>query len=726
MASFKFKVDSALLRELGERLVGKPHIALAELVKNSFDADATDVVIRLGNDAIEVEDNGHGMTTEEFDGFWMRIGSTHKNREGTSRKFHRPLTGSKGVGRLAGQFLAKKMAIYTTSDRSPERVLIGAVDWAHAVEHDDLTEAKVGYLTKVRNQLYVGNSKHGTRIVLQGLNQDWPPKAISDLAREIWWMTPPFRTNRSLVTDQQRTFNVDFESEDKASQRAFTQLMRGIFDLWYAKLVGRLVKVHPSGQGDIELSVEWKDGDSRLVQYQIDDCKLHEVEFEIRVYHLQRRQALGISVQDAREYLNEHGNVHIYDAGFHLPYYGPKVDWLRIEFDHAHRLSASKLLPKELQFTRGLNYLPTQSRLLGVVNVNTGAEQRAILAEGKDPSTERLAIQISRDRLVENTPFQKLFHVVRWSLDYYAMEEAKREFRAKEAQKDTAPAREKFLRVEEVLDEFEDRIEASAYKQLRENVEQAVVAAEDESRKLERHAGLLGALASAGISALAFQHEHQKQLRILEHIQRELNDLGRRKPEIASELTTIAGKLENWLSQTKATFALFQSLSSRENRETRARLKARETIREVCRQMSPLLRGTELDYSKVEEDLRLPRGTFAEWSAIFQNILVNAANAVLDSDEQRVCISSRRGDETRAILVQDTGAGVDLETADELFEPFTRKLELSRERQALGYGGMGLGLTIVRMVADALGCRVEFVKPEAGFSTAFRIFWKEK
>lgn len=43
-----FTVDAALLRELGERLVGKPHIALAELVKNSYDADATEVVIRFG------------------------------------------------------------------------------------------------------------------------------------------------------------------------------------------------------------------------------------------------------------------------------------------------------------------------------------------------------------------------------------------------------------------------------------------------------------------------------------------------------------------------------------------------------------------------------------------------------------------------------------------------------------------------------------------------------
>jgi signal transduction histidine kinase len=41
----------------------------------------------------------------------------------------------------------------------------------------------------------------------------------------------------------------------------------------------------------------------------------------------------------------------------------------------------------------------------------------------------------------------------------------------------------------------------------------------------------------------------------------------------------------------------------------------------------------------------------------------------------------------------------------------------------MGYGGMGLGLTIVRMLAANLGCKVAFVDPEPGFKTAFRLSW---
>ncbi len=81
MPDINFTVDSALLRELGERLVGKPHIALAELVKNGYDADATEVQIELrrDQDRIVVTDNGHGMTFDQFRDYWMRLGTPHKD-----------------------------------------------------------------------------------------------------------------------------------------------------------------------------------------------------------------------------------------------------------------------------------------------------------------------------------------------------------------------------------------------------------------------------------------------------------------------------------------------------------------------------------------------------------------------------------------------------------------------------------------------------------------------
>ena len=118
-------------------------------------------------------------------------------------------------------------------------------------------------------------------------------------------------------------------------------------------------------------------------------------------------------------------------------------------------------------------------------------------------------------------------------------------------------------------------------------------------------------------------------------------------------------------------------------------------------------------------------GTFAEWSAIFQNVFINAANAMLDSDRKTIVAESLTSRGRAVILVQDTGSGVDLEDAEELFQPFVRRLEISADRRELGLGGMGLGLAIVRMVANNLGARVRFVEPARGYATAFELSWPE-
>ena len=173
MPSLNFTVDSALLRELGERLVGKPHIALAELVKNSYDADATKVIIRLLPDRIEILDNGHGMAKPEFRNFWMRIGTTHKITERVSRNFKRPLTGSKGVGRLAVQFLASELEIRTVSENTEDTEFLGNVDWEKA--------SQAGELTKAKAELYGGAAHRTLPRRLQarhGGNTETPPSGM--------------------------------------------------------------------------------------------------------------------------------------------------------------------------------------------------------------------------------------------------------------------------------------------------------------------------------------------------------------------------------------------------------------------------------------------------------------------------------------------------------------------------------------------------------------------
>ena len=123
--------------------------------------------------------------------------------------------------------------------------------------------------------------------------------------------------------------------------------------------------------------------------------------------------------------------------------------------------------------------------------------------------------------------------------------------------------------------------------------------------------------------------------------------------------------------------------------------------------------------------MRLPKGRYAEWSAIFQNIFVNSFNAMKRSRVKRIDVSGTIHPNGSWILVQDTGVGVDLERAERLFDPFVRDLELDSEYGSPLLGGGGLGLTIVRMTADDLNCDVEFIQPDTNHAAAIRVVWKE-
>src|ERR1043165_1931101 len=181
-----FKADSALLRELGERLVGKPYIALAELIKNAYDADATRCVINLTRERIEVSDDGHGMTEKEFLDYWMTVGTRHKQHSDRSRTLGRRVTGSKGVGRLSAQFLAQRMQLLSTARGSRSR-LHAFVDWESAIDTGSLTEAEALYRIEGSDpKIYPHSSPNGTTVVLHELKQAWNEEEIRELGRQIW------------------------------------------------------------------------------------------------------------------------------------------------------------------------------------------------------------------------------------------------------------------------------------------------------------------------------------------------------------------------------------------------------------------------------------------------------------------------------------------------------------------------------------------------------------
>src|SRR5271168_169543 len=362
----RFQADSALLRELGERLVGQPHIALAELIKNSYDADATSCAIALEQDSITVTDNGHGMTRSEFLEHWMTIGTRNKQEHVTSREFGRSVTGSKGVGRLSAQFLAHELEIITSPKVDSDEQLHALVNWDEAIEAGLLSEAEALYRVEPRTTGFPEGSHHGTRVVMKRLKQSWNEERIKDLGRQLWMIQSPLSQYGRLATGSvdPNAFRVELSSWRGDLADTFSQQMAAALRNYDAVISGEM-----SRNGDassVHVKVTFRDGEIFSESFKVTPL-VELAKWMIRVFKLQGRQVEGIKVADAREYFERFGGVQVYDAGFRLPYYGVEQDWLRIEFDHSHRRGRSSLLPERLQVRRALNDLPTQGRLFGIV-----------------------------------------------------------------------------------------------------------------------------------------------------------------------------------------------------------------------------------------------------------------------------------------------------------------------------------------------------------------------
>ena len=740
-----FTVDAALLQELGERLIGRAHIALAELIKNAYDADAIRCDIRFDEDGITIADDGHGMSEREFLDHWMRIGTTHKVEQENSRLLNRVLTGSKGIGRLSAQFLASEMEIWSTSVDQPDQALYAIVDWRNISRGQSLDEFEVLWQMRKEPPGYPDGWRTGTRIILRGLKADWDANALEHLGREIWVLRSPFDTSTKLSGSRNREdFYVDVDAPEIADARAAFDTMRSnLFHNWRARIRGNLNQGRRGGQASV--TVEFKAGYPEKSEEAIvfnetvslpvghgedrNHSLIDRAKFEILVFRPEGKQ-LKMPVGEMREYLARFGNVSVYDSGFRLPYYGSGddqtgQDWLNIALDQGRRLNASELLPERLKtLNRYMQDLPAPGRLFGAVEIDTGHE-RSVAVAAKAPSAERLQIQSSRDRLQANQAFIQLRDLVRFSLDLYANRYRMLLLQGAEKTRAKEPLSRKFGRALKVLDENRAEMPTTVYREVKREVTEARKSAAAEEEVLDQRAVLLAPLATAGMTALALTHELARETRFLERSGGKLRRLA--NTHAIPELDVIADDFEDLRRRLEALQELFTPLLSEEDMAAAERLRVRPLVQQVVRSMRPLVPRVEFDIRGISSSLRFPLGSFADWNAILQNVIANAWNAMLDGERAEISFDGERTRGGREWLrVSDTGQGlgVSLDESQRLFEPFERRLVIDHDNQSIALGGHGLGLTIARMIAHRRAADVRFVKPTEGFSTSFELSWR--
>jgi signal transduction histidine kinase len=776
----EFAVDAALLSELGERLVMRPAIALGELVKNSFDADASTCRIEFPQDKDEiiVSDDGTGMSEEDFLQYWMRLGTTHKVDQAVSKIFGRPLTGSKGIGRLSTQFLAYEMTLQSTPANGTKEFLEGVsaggpkkspyaiVDWRSAVAGADLSTVQVAWDMLPDVFTYPNGSPSGTRITLKYLKGQWDSEAIRNLGDDVWMLRSPFRRpsrrergeegdGRAVGTRRAEDFYIELEAPGiTGAQEAFDKRFRMVLSNWKARIRGRLDGGRSGGAGLV--AVDFRTGypaDSEEAKQFTETVRLpierpaatpsmepeeeqpkeslvDKATFEILIFKAEGRQPGGVSVGDLREYLAKFGNVSVYDAGFRLPYYGSGrdaagQDWLSIAADQGRRLGVSYLLPEHLRMESGyMEALPAPGRIFGAVEINTNHEREVGDRPGIRPDGW-LQIQAGRDRLKDNAAFYQLRDLVRFSLDFYANRYRLLNLEIAEKNQAKEPASRKYDRAIGVLESRKNEIPMAVFREVKKEFTEARKASVAEERVMDSRAALLAPLASAGMAVLALNHEISRESGFLNLVSSRLRRIA--KKYSIQELRDIAGEFDEARGRLDSLRELFAPLLSDMDKSATYRLKVRAVVEQSVGAMRALMPGVKFDAVSIPASLRFPIGSLAEWNALLQNVLSNAWNALLDSD--RAEVSFRGGKDRRGrewLHVSDSGQGltVPLSEADRLFEPFERRIKISHDKRSIAIGGQGLGLAIVRMIARRRSVKVAFVPPEEGFSTTFEIAWR--
>lgn len=126
MKEYNFNISLSILNHLGRNLYRSFMTVLGEAVSNSWDADAHNVYITIDRDenVLFVRDDGSGMTEDDFQNKFLKIGYSKRKANKTHTESGRPYIGRKGIGKLALLSCAQTITILTKTNQS---ALVGGV-----------------------------------------------------------------------------------------------------------------------------------------------------------------------------------------------------------------------------------------------------------------------------------------------------------------------------------------------------------------------------------------------------------------------------------------------------------------------------------------------------------------------------------------------------------------------------------------------------------------------
>ena len=200
-----FSVSSGIKNIIGRNLITDDIVAIFELVKNSFDADAKniDLLVSPKRNRIEIRDDGCGMTTEDVKGKWLFIAYSEKSEPNKKKVY----AGSKGIGRFSCDTLGSRLSLFT---RKNGHTTYLRIDWD---DFEKDSRKKIGELEvslETTDEDIANLKESGTLLVIESLRSIWSSDLAKKALERLKQLINPIETENKVNL----TFN--YESGDYA------------------------------------------------------------------------------------------------------------------------------------------------------------------------------------------------------------------------------------------------------------------------------------------------------------------------------------------------------------------------------------------------------------------------------------------------------------------------------------------------------------------------------
>lgn len=703
----KPRAYARLLTMLGDQLIKNEKIALIELIKNSYDADATWVQIRFKNfiiekdentlvkskkSCIEIEDDGIGMSFKTIETVWLNPATPNKyiqKQDGNNlTKKKRIIQGEKGIGRFAVYKLGTTIELTTKSvDKNENEILLinDLSSFDDELIQDNTKQITPKYLDQIeylyekrpkpveiteKKILIKGNleqrAAHGTIIRISNLRGEWSFEKIESILSDISKLNNPVTVKAKdtfvceILVNNQSQFNDDKDNKDELiilQAKAPVKITAGLFDgnnkISYI-LNGSAIELNLERLLEIkEFRNRFCATDRRSLK-RLPDCG--PFTFQFHIYDLTNHAPIKYKLLKDEKDIIKNNRIYLYRDGLRVFPYGDKVDdWLEVD---------------TLRGTgRAGDYL-SNDQTVGIIGIS--AEKNPYLKD-----------KTNREGLLEiGNAFEDFKSIIQGILGLLLNEFKKYKF-GLEAKNKIALVKEsitqkQFESFRKYLEEKKDLKGVKAFDIIIKNYV-------NEKKYLQNRAEITEDLAAVGISVEAASHDLMMMMQRASStlgLVIELTESKNYDPKVLNaNLKKLHSQIEFIESQIEGIQPIFRS-SKRQNKD----LKITSVITDVKRYYEGVIEENNIAFLVEEVGKNFTVNcTEAVLLQTFINLLDNSVYWLKTVDTPNKLISIKIDKEKSQVIFADNGPGIITDDLPYIFEPFY---------STKGMQGRGLGLYI--------------------------------